>query len=467
MTALSKLLKTTAFKLALGFFVMFAIGSVLIIGFIGRNVRQVLEEDNDQIILSEINGLSEQYSTGGLERLVRIVERRSIRPGALLYLVTTNAGEKLAGNVATLPDGVLNHPGLVETPYQRNDESEARHPALARILSVPGGFRLLVGRDLEERGRLAHILNRALFTWLGLLAAIGTLGGLFVARRVLVRVDSINAKALTIMNGDLDGRLPVTGTGDELDRLAQSLNTMLDRIGDLLKGLREVSDNIAHDLRTPLTRLRNRAEDALRGSKTDEEKHTALEKVIEESDGLIRVFNALLLIARAEAGDIHETSAEFDLAAVARDVVELYEPTAEEAGQHLKIDVPTNCPAFGNRELISQALANLIDNGLKYGGKTVVVGIVKSETDVELSVADSGVGIPAQDRERALGRFVRLDASRSRPGFGLGLSLCNAVAHLHHGSLRLEDNNPGLKVVLRWPSPGAVARPAILLPAAE
>ncbi len=467
MTALSKLLKTTAFKLALGFFVMFAIGSVLIIGFIGRNVRQVLEEDNDQIILSEINGLSEQYSTGGLERLVRIVERRSIRPGALLYLVTTNAGEKLAGNVATLPDGVLNHPGLVETPYQRNDENEARHPALARILSVPGGFRLLVGRDLEERGRLAHILNRALFTWLGLLAAIGTLGGLFVARRVLVRVDSINAKALTIMNGDLDGRLPVTGTGDELDRLAQSLNTMLDRIGDLLKGLREVSDNIAHDLRTPLTRLRNRAEDALRGSKTDEEKHTALEKVIEESDGLIRVFNALLLIARAEAGDIHETSAEFDLAAVAHDVVELYEPTAEEAGQHLKIDVPVNCPAFGNRELISQALANLIDNGLKYGGKTVVVGIVKSETDVELSVADSGVGIPAQDRERALDRFVRLDASRSRPGFGLGLSLCNAVAHLHHGSLRLEDNNPGLKVVLRWPSLGAVSRPAILLPAAE
>ncbi len=467
MTALSKLLKTTAFKLAFAFFVMFAMGSVLIIAFIGHTVRQVLEEENDQIIQSEINGLAEQYGAGGLERLVRIVERRSIRPGALLYLVTTNAGDKLAGNVATLPTGVLDHSGLVETPYQRNEENEARHPALARVLSVPGGFRLLVGRDLEERGRLAHILNRALFTWLGLLAAIGTLGGLFVARRVLRRVDSINAKAITIMNGDLDGRLPVTGTGDELDRLALSLNTMLDRINELLKGLREVSDNIAHDLRTPLTRLRNRAEDALRGSKTEEEKHSALEKVIEESDGLIRVFNALLLIARAEAGDIHKSSAEFDVSAVARDVVELYEPTAEEAGHELNIQAPDNCSAFGNRELISQALANLIDNALKYGGAKIDVTVAILDSGVEVCVRDSGSGIPLEDRDRARDRFVRLESSRTRPGFGLGLSLCNAVAHLHHGTLRLEDNNPGLKVVLGWPTPVGLRRISTILPAAE
>lgn len=467
MTALIKLLKTTAFKLALGFFVMFALGSVLIIVFIGLNVRKVLEEENDQIIISEIKGLAEQYSTGGLERLVRVVERRAARPGALLYLVTTSAGDKLAGNVATLPDGVIDHTGLVETPYQRNDETEPRHPALARISDVPGGFRLLVGRDLEERGRLGHILNKALFSWLGLLAAIGTLGGLFVARRVLVRVDAINAKALTIMNGDLNSRLPVTGTGDELDRLAQSLNTMLDRIGELLKGLREVSDNIAHDLRTPLTRLRNRAEEALRGDKSSDEKHAALEKVIEESDGLIRVFNALLLIARAEAGDVRDSSAEFDLAAVANDVVELYEPTAEEAHQVLKVIAPSKMPVFGNRELISQALANLIDNALKYGGERIEVSLVRAGPMVELHVADSGAGIPKQDRERAVARFVRLEESRTKPGFGLGLSMCSAVAHLHHGALRLEDNNPGLHVVLAWPAQANQPAPTPLLTAAE
>jgi len=450
-TALGKLVKTTAFKLTLGYFLMFAVGAVVVLWFVGYNVKKLLDEENAQIIESEIVGLAEQYNTGGLERLVHVVERRAARPGASLYLVTTNAGEKLAGNVATLPPGVLDVPGIVETPYQRNDEVDPHHPALARIIVMPGGFRLLVGRDLDERERLRHVLRRALYTSLGLLAAIGTLGGLFVARRVLVRVDAINATALTIMNGDLGGRLPVSGTGDELDRLAQSLNAMLDRIGELMQGLREVSDNIAHDLRTPLTRLRNRAEEALRGSKSVDELNAALEKVIEESDGLIRVFNALLMIARAEAGDSRSTLAEFDLAEVARDVAELYEPTAEDAGQTILVTAPAHCTAFGSRELIGQALANLIDNALKYGGSTVEVIVSAKPGQVELGVADHGQGIASTDREKAIARFGRLEDSRSRPGFGLGLALCNAVAHLHQGSLQLADNHPGLCVTLNWP----------------
>lgn len=452
MTALGKLIRTTAFKLTLGYFLMFAVGAVGVLAFVGHNVRQLLDEENASIIESEITGLAEQYSSGGLERLVHVVERRAARPGASLYLVTTFAGDKLAGNVATLPLGVLDEPGVVQTPYQRNDEPEARHPALARIVVIPGGFRLLVGRDLDERERLGHVLGHALYTSLGLLAAIGTLGGLFVARRVLVRVDAINATALTIMNGELGERLPVAGTGDELDRLAQSLNAMLDRIGELMTGLREVSDNIAHDLRTPLTRLRNNAEEALRGSQSPAELIAALEKVIEESDGLIRVFNALLMIARAEAGDARGSMGNFDLAEVARGVAELYEPIAEEAGQTIAVSAPDQCPVFGNRELIGQALANLLDNALKYGNSDVVVSVVAQPGHVELRVADHGTGIPQADRDRVVTRFVRLEDSRSRPGFGLGLALCNAVAHMHHGALNLNDNAPGLVVILSWPS---------------
>ena len=452
MTALGKLVRTTAFKLTLGYFLMFAVGAFGVLGFVGYNVRKLLDEENSSIIDSEIAGLAEQYSTGGLERLVHVVERRAARPGASLYLVTTFAGDKLAGNVATLPFGVLDMPGVVETPYQRNDEPEARHPALARIVIIPGGFRLLVGRDLDERERLGHVLGHALYTSLGLLAAIGTLGGLFVARRVLVRVDAINATALTIMNGELGERLPVAGTGDELDRLAQSLNAMLDRIGELMTGLREVSDNIAHDLRTPLTRLRNNAEEALRGSQSPAKLTTALEKVIEESDGLIRVFNALLLIARAEAGDTRGSMAQFDLAEVALGVAELYEPIAEEAGQSIAVTAPALCPVFGNRELIGQALANLLDNALKYGNSDVAVIVTVQPGRVELRVADHGAGIPLADRERAMTRFVRLEDSRTCPGFGLGLALCNAVAHMHHGTLSLQDNAPGLVAILSWPT---------------
>jgi signal transduction histidine kinase len=300
-------------------------------------------------------------------------------------------------------------------------------------------------------------LGRALITSLFWLVLVGTLGGIFVARRVLKRVDAISDSARAIMTGDLTKRLPLAGTGDELDRLAESVNVMLERITALMTGLKEVSDNIAHDLKTPLTRLRMDAEQALRARTSPEEQRAALEKIIEESDGLIRIFNALLMIARAEAGTQVEGMSEFDVSEIARDVGELYDALAEERAVNLVVSAGEPMMIHGNRELIGQALANLIDNALKYGvpegseqgpSRSVTLEARRNGEAAELIVGDRGAGIMPADRARVVDRFVRLENSRTRPGSGLGLSLAAAVAHLHGGELRLEDNAPGLRVVI-------------------
>lgn len=458
MTALGKLLRTTVFKLSLVYLVVFALGAGLVLMRVGMNVKELFDDQIDQTVEAEIAGLSEQYRQGGIRRLVETVERRANQPGSSLYLVTTFAGERIAGNVAQLPVGVLERPGLIETRYARMDGIVAEHRALARIFLLPGGFRLLVGRDLEDREALRGMMVRALLTSLGWLVLIGAAGGIFVAMRVLRRVDAMSASAQTIMSGDLSQRLPRTGSGDELDRLATSLNAMLERIGELMKGLQEVSDNIAHDLKTPLTRLRNGVDEALRAAQTPDDYRACLEKVVEEADGLIRVFNALLMIARLESGAAQEAMQDFDVAEVARDVAELYDAVAEEQGIMLTLDAQAPLMMRGGRELIGQALANLVDNAIKYGspcenGSQGVVNIAARRMGdrIELTVADRGAGIAAQDRARVLERFVRLEGSRSRPGSGLGLSLASAVARLHHGALRLDDNEPGLRVTLDLP----------------
>jgi signal transduction histidine kinase len=278
---------------------------------------------------------------------------------------------------------------------------------------------------------------------------------------VLNRVDAMTGTAQTIMAGDLSGRLSVIGSGDEFDRLALNLNGMLERIESLMHGLKEVTDNVAHDLKTPLTRLRNRCEAALRTAKTEADYRRALEETIEESIGLIRTFDALLMIARAESGEVRDGMTEFDLAEVARDVSELYEPVAEDNGLTLEVEAKEPAAVKGNRELVSQALANLVDNAIKYaapdakaanGDRAGIVVRTSSDKDqIMLTVSDRGPGIPAGDRSRVVERFVRLEQSRSEPGSGLGLSLVSAVARLHGGELKLEDNAPGLTARIALP----------------
>ena len=461
MTALGKLFRTTVFKLSLAYLIIFAIGTAFVLGSVAWNVNLLLDEQIGQTVEAEITGLSEQYEVGGIRQLVEAIERRAAQPGSSLYLVTDHAGQALAGNVATLPEGVIDHPGLVETTYQRSNDPKRSYVALARVFLLPGGFRLLVGRDLAERENLRAVISHALVTSLLWLAAIGVLGGISVARRVLRRVDTMSDTAATIMTGDLARRLPTGTSGDELDRLALNLNAMLDRIGALMIGMRDVSDNIAHDLRTPLTRLRNGAEEALRTAQTPDQYRAALDKVIEEADRLMSIFSALLMIARAEAGTAAGAVAPCEIGTLVSDGVELYEPAAEEAGVRLRAQIEPEVYASVSRELVGQAVANLIDNALKYGAAAegqaepgvIAVSGTRGDPRGVIGVADGGAGRAPGDRARVLDRFVRLEDARTRPGSGLGLSLVAAVAHLHHGSLRLEDNAPGLRAVLALPLP--------------
>ena len=465
MTALGKLVRSTAFRLTLVYLVVFALYAAALLAYFALNTGRLISEQITETVDAEITGLTEQYSIGGLRQLILIVENRSLRPGSSLYLVTAPTGQALAGNVGSLAPGVLDKTGWSETIYRRLDEQEVtEHGALVRIVQLSGGFRLLVGRDLEERTRMRNIITAAARGSVALVIVLGLAGGFFVTRRVLKRFDAVTDTTQRIMAGDLSGRLPVTGIGDELDRLAINLNVMLERIEALMHGLKEVSDNIAHDLKTPLTRLRNTSEAALRTAKTEADYRGAMEGMIEESDGLIRTFDALLMIARAESGQARDNMTEFDAAEIVRGVGELYEPLAEEKGLAVTVEASQSATIKGNRELLSQALANLVDNAIKYARPAPAAEgapekppaeiqlVARQEGDrVQLIVADRGPGIEEADRARVVERFVRLANGASEQGSGLGLSLAAAVARLHGGELTLQDNAPGLRVVISLP----------------
>jgi signal transduction histidine kinase len=467
-TAFGKLIRTTAFRLTLVYLFLFALFAASLLGYFAWNTRRLITEQITSTVDAETSEISEIYARRGLRGLVFNVENRSLRPGANLYLVTTPTGQAIAGNVGSLAAGVMASTGWSETLYRRlDDQDNQNHRALVRVTELPSGFRLLIGRDLEERRRLFGIVAHAAQWSILIVVVLGLGGGIFVARRVLHRIDAMTGTTQRIMAGDLSGRLPVGRSGDELDRLASNLNAMLERIEALMIGLKEVSDNIAHDLKTPLTRLRNRAEEALARSGSEQEYRAALERTIEESDSLIRTFNALLMIARAESGQARDNMDDFDAAEVANGIHELYEPVAEDDGMTLKVKTAF-APLHGNRELISQALANLVENAIKYGKPvqaTQPLGahaipvsreiLIEAELDgdkVLLSVTDHGPGIPEADRQHAVERFVRLEASRTLPGSGLGLSLASAVATLHGGELRLGDAHPGLRATLAIPA---------------
>jgi signal transduction histidine kinase len=461
-TAFGKLVRTTAFRLTLVYLFLFALFAASLLGYFAWNTRRMITEQISTTVNAEMGELSEIFGRRGLRGLVFNIENRALRPGANLYLLTTPNGQAIAGNVGSLAPGVMGTSGWSETAYRRlDDQDNTDHRALVRVTQLSSGFRLLIGRDLEERRRLFVIVAKAAQWSILVVVVLGIGGGIFVARRVLRRIDAMTGTTQRIMAGDLSGRLPVGRSGDELDRLAGNLNAMLERIEALMMGLKEVSDNIAHDLKTPLTRLRNRAEEALAKSATEAEYRAALERTIEESDGLIRTFNALLMIARAESGQARGNMDNFDAAEVANGIHELYEPLAEDDGMSLQVKTAP-VPVHGNRELISQALANLVENAIKYGkpqgavvsmdARRILIEARREGSQVLLSVADHGPGIPEGDRKHAVERFVRLEASRTQPGSGLGLSLAAAVATLHGGELRLSDANPGLIATLAIPA---------------
>jgi signal transduction histidine kinase len=465
LTGFAKLIRTTAFRLTLVYLFLFALFAASLLAYFAWNTRRLITEQISTTVSAEVSEVTDIYTRRGLRGLVGTIENRALRPGANLYLVTTPTGQAIAGNVGSLAAGVMGSSGWSETFYRRlDDPRDENHRALVYVTQLESGFRLLIGRDLDERRRMFGIVAKAAQWSMLVVIVLGIGGGIFIARRVLHRIDAMTGTTRRIMAGDLSGRLPVGRSGDELDRLAENLNAMLERIEALMTGLKEVSDNIAHDLKTPLTRLRNRAEEALAKSRSEAEYRSALERTIEESDGLIRTFNALLMIARAESGQARGDMVDFDAADVAAGIHELYEPLAEEDGMSLQVKA-ASAPLHGNRELISQALANLVENAIKYGrpaatplgtdaastAREILIEARQDGAHVLLSVRDHGPGIPEGDRKHAVERFVRLEASRTLPGSGLGLSLASAVATLHGGELRLGDAHPGLTATLVLP----------------
>lgn len=477
------IMKTTAARLSALYLLLFAICAVLLVFYMTSLSARMLTGQTQETINDEVLGLARVYQRGGLPLLVRVVEQRSRQPGANLYLIADANGQILTGNVQSLEPGVLVAEGWTTEPFsyrrfgegelerKRNPiadpnepsqsevqvEGEKGHNAIALVLRLPNQMIMLVGRDLGEPERFRAVIRRALTLALGMMALGGILIWFFVGRAALKRIDSVSQASRRIMGGDLSGRLPVTGAGDEFDRLSENLNSMLARIATLNEGLKQVSDNIAHDLKTPLTRLRNRAEATLSGKHNSAAYRQALEATIAESDHLIKTFNAILMISRLEAGYSSESTSQVDLAASVRDVVELYEPVAEEAGVTLETSVQDGFAVEGNRELIGQALSNIVDNAIKYSTDstakpTVRVALDRVGSEIRLSVTDNGQGIPDDaDRARATERFVRLEKSRSQPGSGLGLSLAKAIMTFHKGRLDLLPANPGLSVVVSFP----------------
>lgn len=422
-------------------------------------IRQVIAT-----LSAEAEELRDLVRQRGSAAAAEVIAERSRLTQTSLYFLADAQGRKVAGNLNRWPPELHEGTGgLFRYAAQVGNEARER-VAIGMPIALAGGQRLLVARDVEEQRQFIERVRTLFLASFGLLVALGLAGGLLASRLILKRIAEITATSESIMRGDLSRRIASRGTGDELDELSRNLNAMLDRIEQLMASLREVSDNIAHDLKTPLNRLRNRAEAALRESRSASEYRAGLERTIEEADEIIKTFNALLLIARLEAGAVDESKEVFDLTAFIRDLVELYEPHAEESQRRLTFHANGPIPVRANRQLIGQAVANLLDNAIKYGGPSredangvsagdIEVALRKTDTGVEVVVADHGPGIPALDRERALKRFVRLEASRTRPGTGLGLSLVAAVARLHEGQVRLEDNHPGLRVVLSWPVP--------------
>jgi signal transduction histidine kinase len=435
-----------------------------LVGWLAWRSNTILAQRALENLATERRALLAEYQVGGVPRIAQLVAQRSQSGSSSLYVLVDAAGRPVAGNLAALPTRLADAEAY--TLFWVPSDAEPERMAVGVFVPLAQGHRLLIARDVEDQRALSADFRRTLLSVLVILGMASAAAAIWLRRYLAGRIAEISETSRAIMVGDLSGRVKVSGAGGELDELAATLNIMLERIEHLMHALQEVSANIAHDLKTPLNRLRNSAESALRDPQGAPAYRRGLETTIEEADGLIRTFNALLLIARLEGGSGADQFESFEVSDIVRDVVELYEPVADE--KHVQIVVTGSAlPLFANRQLVIQALANLVDNAIKYAcdqrdatPRRVDIAFTLSSGRVEITVADNGPGIAPSDRARALKRFVRLEESRSLPGSGLGLSLVSAVATLHGGTFRLEDNHPGLRAILSLPHGTRSARAA-------
>jgi signal transduction histidine kinase len=452
----ARYLHSSTFRLALIYMALFGASVLLLLGFIYWSTAAYLTQQTDQTIEAEIADLTERYRMTGLAGLTTLIsERLSRKPaGSAIYLLVDKNLEPLLGNLDRWPRGAQIRDGWMDFRLEGHGADGADiHQARVRVFRIEGGFLLLVGRDIDDLELTKQRIIITLAWGLAITLVLGGLGGAMMSRTTVRRIESINQTSREIISGDLSRRIPTRNTGDDFDVLADNLNAMLDRIGSLMEDVRRVSDNIAHDLRTPLARLRNRLEELHLQTAVSGANQEGIEQAVAEADRLLNTFNALLRIARIESQHGGESFTAIAMAGLVVDVAELYEPLMEEKRQTLALQLPESILVNGDRDLLFQAIANLMDNATKYtpAGGSIRVDLARRNGKGRLVIADNGPGIPEAAREKVFQRFFRLEQSRTAPGNGLGMSLVAAVVTQHRMSIRLEDNQPGLRVVIEFP----------------
>jgi signal transduction histidine kinase len=453
------LIRSAGFRFGAVYALLLAVNATALAVFLWWATAGLLDRQTEAAISADAQGLSERFSDGGLPALVVTIEERLAQniDDDAIYLLVDPAMKRIAGNLAGWPSSVT-----TVGPWYELQVMRAGMKSLATVqrFELPGGFNLLIGRDIQVRAQLRKMLTDALL-WAAIVVILMATVGALVIRNLFRRtLANISATSIAIAAGDFAQRVKLTGRGDEFDQVAEVINDMLDRIGRLMDGVRQVSNAIAHDLRTPITRARTRLEDAALHAESANDLRAAIERATTDLDGIVGVFQALLRIAEIEAGSRRSLFARLDLAPLLAEVAELYGAVAEERDIVLRLQTPEAVPAYGDRAMIQQAIANLVDNAVKFSPDGGTVRLIASVSAMVLiTVEDQGPGIPLAEREKATDRFYRGESARSTPGSGLGLSLVLAVAHLHGGTLRLEDNRPGLRAILSLPLPEAAEVP--------
>lgn len=447
---LARILRSATFRLTLIYAGLFVVSACVLFATVFVIATAAMQNDMQEVLRTEALQLAEIHRRYGLLGLAEQVTRRmNYRTrGPIYYLVQAPTQQVVVGNLPGMPPVE----GVVDFVHDRDsgEPNDARAKLTGFGLTLPDGTFILVAQDASRLIDMQHAIVRA-FIWSGgltLLLAIG--GGVLLGGNFVRRIDTIGRTSRAIMEGDLSARIPVRGSNDEIDQLVVGLNAMLDRIQQLLEGLRQVSSDIAHDLRTPLGRLRQKLEDAREHASTTAEYQAATEAALAEADSLLEIFSALLRIAQIEAGAQKSAFTEVDLSGLMRSIAEAYEPAAEDSQHKLEVDVAPGVSMTGDRQLLAQLFSNLVENALHHtpDGSTVRLALHPKADGFEAEVADNGPGIPAEERDKVFDRFYRLDRSRTTKGSGLGLALVKAIAALHGLTLKLEDHHPGLAVLL-------------------
>ncbi|WP_298214157.1 HAMP domain-containing sensor histidine kinase [Acidocella sp.] len=446
-------MRSASLRFALIYSLVFGLSAIALAGILWFSTLSLLQRQAERSISDMLTVLMDANQKGGLPQLESAIRYRltGLADPEIIIVLRDPAGRIITGNLDQWPGGLTQDGVWYQLPVSRG---WAHSTALLETATLPGGLRLLVGRDLTAAAELRVVLRDGLILAASLMTALGILGAIFVRSLFRRAIRDISVTTAAISQGDINRRVAISGVGDEFDELAVTINDMLERIARLMDGVRHVSNAIAHDLRTPVTRARARLEDAALHATTREEMQAAIDRATAELDGIVAVFEALLRISEIEAGSRRAAFTPFDLAPVLQDLDELYRAVAEDKDLVLNTRIAGPLPILGDRELIQQAVVNLLDNAIKFSPPLTMILFKARLSDgvVQIIIADHGPGIAEEDRARATERFFRAEAARNTAGSGLGLALVAAVAQLHNGTLHLQDNHPGLRAVISIPA---------------